>query len=156
MGAIDALCDYNSSACCRLCIWLDIRRNSTAPEKLGTFLNSAFGDSKTVAAVAAAIFALLMLLIQLWVGIRQAKTGARQTEALRISADAANFIAGNRAIASMRITWIESLRKVLSEYHSILMTDYSASAADQRRLSYLGAQLDLMLNLNEENQKKLG
>jgi DNA-binding SARP family transcriptional activator len=88
-------------------------------------------------------------------GIRQAKTGARQTEALRISADAANFIAGNRAIASMRITWIESLRKVLSEYHSILMTDYSASAADQRRLSYLGAQLDLMLNLNEENQKKL-
>jgi hypothetical protein len=29
---------------------------------------------------------------------------------------------GNRAIASMRIKWVEELREVLSEYHSILMS----------------------------------
>ena len=132
--------------------------NSSAPEKLAIFLNSTFGDSRTAVAIASAIFALLSLLVQFRVGSRQAKIGEHQAEASRISADAAMLTAknaGNRAIAAMRLSWIESLRKVLSEYHSILMTDFSTSDSDHRRLSDVGTQLDLMLNLNEDSQNKL-
>jgi hypothetical protein len=133
--------------------------DSSGAVKLGAFLSAVFNDSKTAVAVASAIFALLSLLIQFWVGSRQAEIGAHQADASRISADAAMLPAknaGNRAIASLRISWIETLRKILSEYHSILLSaDDPISDADQRRVSDLGTQLDLMLNVNEENQKKL-
>jgi D-alanyl-D-alanine dipeptidase len=92
------------------------------------------------------------------VGARQAKIGSSQAEASRISADAAMLTAkssGNRAVASMRIKWVEELRQVLSEYHSILMTvDGERTEEDRRRLANLGTKLDLMMNLNEEDQKR--
>lgn len=132
---------------------------SSAAAKVGAFVSAVFNDSRTAVAVASAIFALLSLLVQLWVGSRQAKIGERQADASRISANAAVLTAnnaGNRAIAQMRILWIESLRKTLSEYHSILMSSNEPlSDADERRLSDLGTQLDLMLNVGEENQKRL-
>jgi hypothetical protein len=129
--------------------------NSRAP----AFLYELFGDGKTTAAVASAIFALLALLVQYLVGAKQAVIGKQQAEAARTSSDAAMLTArnaGGRAIAAMRIGWLEALRKTLSEYHSTLVSvDDPFPDQDLRRLSDLGTQLDLMMNLNEPNQKAL-
>jgi hypothetical protein len=54
------------------------------------------------------------------------------------------------------LSGVEELRQVLSEYHSILMTvDGERTEEDRRRLANLGTKLDLMMNLNEEDQKRL-
>jgi hypothetical protein len=93
--------------------------------KTRAFLGDTLSDSKTTAAVLSAAFAFATLGVQFWVGARQAKIGSSQAEASRTSADAAMLTAkssGNRAVASMRIKWVEELRQVLSEYHSVLMT----------------------------------
>jgi hypothetical protein len=123
-----------------------------------TFLADMFSDPKTTAAVVAAIAAFCALGVQLWVGSRQAKIGSRQAEASRISADAAMLTAkssGNRAVASMRIKWVEDLRGVLSEYHSRLMTTAEFEGADKTLMSNLGTKIDLMLNVTEADQKAL-
>jgi hypothetical protein len=128
--------------------------------RVSAVLTEIFSDSKSTAAIAAAIFALLTLVAQYLVGSRQAIIGTRQAEAARISADAAMLNAqraGDRAVATMRVQWIEALRNTLSEYHSILMCvdDDNYSDADDRRLSDLGTRLDLLLNLDEPKQLAL-
>jgi len=126
--------------------------------QIRAFLGETFSDSRTTAAVVSAIFALLTLMVQFWVGSKQAKIGSQQANASRISADAAMLTAkssGSRAVASLRIKWVEDLREVLSEYHSILMTNEEFEDEDLRRLSNLGTKLDLMMNLNEPDQKAL-
>src|SRR5262249_42035484 len=111
-------------------------------------LGDAFSDSRTTTAVLSAVFALGTLVVATY-----------QAKASRISAEAAMLTAkssGNRAIASMRIKWVEDLRQVLSEYHSILMTvDRKLTDEDRRKLADLGTKLDLMLSLNEEDHKQL-
>jgi DNA-binding SARP family transcriptional activator len=133
--------------------------NSTLPARAAALLREIFSDAKTTAAVASAAFALLSLGVQLWVGGRQADIGRRQAEASRISADAAMLTAmnaGNRAVASMRLQWVEKMREILSEYHSTLVSvEDPIPETDLRRLSNLGTQLDLMMNLNEPIQKAL-
>jgi hypothetical protein len=134
--------------------------NSTLPATVAAFLGEIFGDAKTTAAVASAIFALLSLAIQLRVGERQAVIGSKQAEASRISADAAMLTAknaGDRAVAAMRLKWVEQLREILSEYHSVLVSvDVDdLSNKDLQQLSKLGTQLDLMMNLEEPIQKAL-
>src|SRR5258708_19834912 len=52
----------------------------------------------------------------------------------------------------MRLQWVHDLRKILSEYHAVLV---SYEAADYRKVSELGTQLDLMLNLDETEQREL-
>ena len=47
---------------------------------------------------------------------------------------------------------MHDLRKILSEYHSVLV---SYEPADYRKVSELGTQLDLMLNLEEAEQRAL-
>src|SRR5262249_33709049 len=97
--------------------------NSALPANAFIFLGQIFSDSKTTAAVASAVFALLSLVVQYLVGGRQAEIGSRQADASRVSAEAAMLTAkntGNRTIASMRLQWLEELRETLSEYHSIL------------------------------------
>jgi hypothetical protein len=112
-----------------------------------------------VVSVSSAFFAFCTLPIQFWVGAKQAKIGSRQAEASRISADAAMLTAkssGNRAVASMRIKWVEELRHVLSDYHSILMSNEKFEDKEvKQRLVNLGTKLDLMMNLNETDQKDL-
>jgi hypothetical protein len=107
--------------------------------KTRAFLGDTLSDSKTTAAVLSAAFAFATLGVQFWVGARQAKIGSSQAEASRTSADAAMLTAkssGNRAVASMRIKWVEELRQVLSEYHSVLMTvDGERTEEDRRRLA---------------------
>lgn len=52
----------------------------------------------------------------------------------------------------MRLQWVQDLRRILSEYHSVLV---SYEPADYRQVSELGTQLDLMLNLDEKEQREL-
>ena len=120
-----------------------------------TFLAEIFSDSTRAAAVVSVLsagFAFCTLLVQFFVGSRQAN-------ASRISADAAMLTAkssGNRAVASMRIKWVEELRHVLSEYHSILMSSEKFEDKEVKQLLVnLGTKLDLMMNLNETDQKAL-
>ncbi len=120
--------------------------------KVGQFLGEILSDGKTAVAVVAAATTLLSLTVQLAVGTRQA--AASQTAANASMLTARN--AGTRAISTMRLSWLERLRKTLSEYHSILMTtDEESSESDKRRLSDLGTHLDLMLNQDEADQKRL-
>jgi hypothetical protein len=52
----------------------------------------------------------------------------------------------------MRLQWVHDLRKILSEYHSVLV---SYESTDYRKVSELGTQLDLMLNVDETEQHAL-
>jgi hypothetical protein len=93
------------------------------------------------------------------VGWRQGTSTRIAAQASKISADAALLTAnaaGNRAIAAMRLQWLDKLRNVMSEYHSVLVTyDDKDQSPDYRKACELGTQLDLMLNLNEADQKQL-
>jgi hypothetical protein len=109
------------------------------------FVAKVFSDPRLAAVVSesSAFFALCTLGIQLWVGAKQAKIGSQQADASRISANAAMLTAqssGNRAVASMRIKWVEDLRAVLSEYHSMLMTRENFEGADLTLMSNLGTK----------------
>ena len=53
------------------------------------FLANMFSDSRTTAAVLSAIFAFGSLAVQLFVGAKQARIGARQADASLTSANAA-------------------------------------------------------------------
>jgi hypothetical protein len=130
----------------------------------------------TAALIAAAIALLVGLLgfIGTWRQVNVAKDAAHaakiSAEAAKTSADAAMMnanYAGTRALASVRIDWLNALRDTLSEYHSILMStdakvDEKAkvraeekTAADKRQLSYFGTKLDLLLNQEKKYQKAL-
>ena len=125
---------------------------------LHEFLGRVLGDWSITIAVASALFAFLSILTQLVVGTLQARASAKHADASRLSAEAALStarMAGDRAVAHLRIKWVESLRDILSEYHSTLMTAEKHDAAEERRLSQLGTQLDLMMNFTEANQKAL-
>jgi hypothetical protein len=107
----------------------------------------------------AAIVALLVGLtgsaVALIIGWRQGTSSRLAAEAAKASAVAATITAraaGDRAIATMRLQWVQDLRKILSEYHSVLV---SYEPSDYRRASELGTQLDLMLNLDEVEQRAL-
>jgi len=59
------------------------------------------------------------------IGSRQADITARQASAAKVSADAASaaaLSAGDRALANVRLGWLQALPDNLSEYHSILMS----------------------------------
>jgi len=93
--------------------------------------------------------------VALIIGWRQGTSARFSSEAAKASADAAVLTAraaGDRAIATMRLQWVQDLRKVLAEYHSVLV---SYEPADYRKVSELGTQLDLMLNLDEPEQREL-
>jgi hypothetical protein len=55
----------------------------------------------------------------------------------------------------MRIEWVTELRKTISEYHSILMTKTVLTDDRHQKLSDLGTQLDLLLNIDDPSQKAL-
>lgn len=93
-----------------------------------------------------------MALINGW---RQASAARLSAEAAKASAEAAVLTAGpagHRAIATMRLQWVHDLRKILAEYHSVLL---SYEDKDYRTVSELGTQLDLMLNLEEDDPRAL-
>jgi hypothetical protein len=71
-------------------------------------------DPKTAVAIVAAILAfisgVLGPLVQLIIGSKQAATAQRAVD-----------LTGSRAIATMRLAWMDKLRDRVSEFHSILM-----------------------------------
>jgi hypothetical protein len=93
--------------------------------------------------------------VALIIGWRQGTSSRLAAEAAKAAAEAATITAratGDRAIATMRLQWVHDLRKILSEYHSVLV---SYKAEDYRKASELGTQLDLMLNRDEQEQGAL-
>src|SRR5262249_39941500 len=76
-------------------------------------------------------------------------------------------------IAKLRISWMDTLRDTLAEYHSLLMnledeesigrieddkerkTKQAVHKADLEKLVLLGTQLDLLLNKQDSLQRKL-
>jgi hypothetical protein len=111
-------------------------------------------------ATAVAIFAALVALLSgVFAPTVQLIIGWRQTKAARITALATQLtaeLAGDRAIATMRLDWMQRVRETLSEFHSILMTATDPlSDDDNRKLSHLGTKLDLLLNLDEPIQYEL-
>jgi hypothetical protein len=106
-------------------------------------------DPKAAAAIGAALLALiggvLGPLVQLIIGSKQASTAQRAVD-----------VSGSRAIAPMRLAWMDKLRDTLSEYHSILMIKKNVDQENlAQKLSLLGTQLDLLLNQNDKAQKVL-
>jgi hypothetical protein len=94
--------------------------------KTRAFLGDTLSDSKTTAAVLSDSFCIR---------------------------DARSSVLGGRETGK---NWEQPMRQVLSEYHSVLMTvDGERTEEDRRRLANLGTKLDLMMNLNEEDQKRL-
>jgi hypothetical protein len=132
--------------------------NAALLAKINAYFAEALSDPKTSAAMASAAFALLSLAVQYSIGTKQTIIGTRQAEASRVSAEAASLTAkssGDRAIATMRIEWITELRKTISEYHAILMTRSEITDDSYLKLSDLGTQLDLLLNIDDPAQKAL-
>lgn len=113
---------------------------------------SEFMHDPTRVALAVGLSGSLVALI---IGWRQGTSSRLSAEAAKASANAAVLTAraaGDRAIATMRIQWVHDLRSVLAEYHSVLL---SYKQDDYRKVSDLGTRLDLMLNLDEPEQREL-
>lgn len=107
------------------------------------------------AAIVAGLVGFSASTVALIIGWRQGTSSRLAAEAAKASAQAATITAkaaGDRAIATMRLQWVHDLRKILSEYHSLLV---SYEPADYRKVSEFGTQLDLMLNLDEKEQREL-
>jgi hypothetical protein len=125
-------------------------------------INDVLNSPAALVAILAAMLAFLSgVLGPLVLG----HVGRKQAAASQRSADAAMLMArtaGDREIAKLRMAWMETLRNKLSEYHSVLTTfeDDRTTAPEtkireDRKLSELGTQLDLLLSQNDPLQKAL-
>jgi hypothetical protein len=114
------------------------------------------------AAILAFVSGVLGPLVQLIIGSLQASASQTSANAAMLTAKTA----GAREIAKLRLSWMDTLRKTLTEYHSTLMnlTDKTETEseverqkryADLEKLVLLGTELDLMLNQDDVLQKKL-
>jgi hypothetical protein len=123
-----------------------------------SWLSEATHDQAKAAVFAATIAFIIGLtssIVALIIGWRQGTSARLSAEAAKASANAAVLTAraaGERAIATMGLQWVQDLRKILSEYHAVLV---SYDPADYRKVSELGTHLDLMLNLDETEQREL-
>lgn len=109
-----------------------------------------------MAAIFAALLAFVSGVFGPWV---QYRIGKRQAAAAQRANDAAMLTAqnaGTREIAVMRLAWMDKLRDMLSEFHSILMIrDDVDQEKVAQKLSLLGTQIDLLLNQGDKVQKVL-
>jgi hypothetical protein len=115
-----------------------------------------------VAAILAFLSGVLGPAVQLIIGSLQASASQTSADAAMLTAKTA----GAREIAKLRLSWMDTLRKSLTEYHSILMNlsdktetesevERQKREADLEKLVLLGTELDLMLNQDDHLQKKL-
>jgi hypothetical protein len=121
-----------------------------------TFFDYVARNPAVVAAIISSVLALIASISGPWVafliGKRQAAAAQKSAEANMLTARKA----GARTVAIMRQQWIDTLRKALAEYHSIMMSaKYPLSQADDRAVSNLGTQIELMLNPEEEASQTL-
>jgi hypothetical protein len=84
-------------------------------------LTDVLNSPQAVAAIVAAVFALmggvLGPLVSFTIGKRQAAASQTSADAAMLTAKTAGF----REIAKLRISWMDTLRNTLAEYHAILM-----------------------------------
>src|SRR3974390_40652 len=115
-------------------------------------INSPAAIAAIVAALLAFISGILGPLVQYIIGTRQAAASKQAADAAMLTAQNA----GSREIASMRLAWIDKLRDTGSEFHSILMSiDDGDQEKEERELSRLGTEIDLLLNRDDVAQKAL-
>jgi hypothetical protein len=128
------------------------------------------------AAAVAALAALFAFIAGILGPIVQWRVGRRSALASQTSAEAAMLTArtaGFREIAKLRMSWMDTLRNTLADYHSILMNLEDKAAlvliSDEgerkdrtkanngalEKLVLLGTQLDLLLNKDDALQRKL-
>jgi hypothetical protein len=116
-----------------------------------------------IASIATLTIGFLTTITALVIGLRQgsaAKVAARAAAKNAQAALLSTRLAGHREIAKLRIQWMETLRNTLAEYHAVLMTwDEERDAVEGKkpmeRLVLLGTQIDLLLNQDNDAQKKL-
>ena len=136
-------------------------------------LADIFGSPQAIAAIVASLIALIGgvggLIVAFLIGRRQAAASQTTANAAMLTARTAGF----REIAKLRISWMDTLRNTVAEYHSILMNleDREAieaiSDGEERKLRkkendealekivLLGTQLDLLLNKDDSLQQNL-
>jgi hypothetical protein len=136
---------------------------------LADILNSP----QAVAAIVAALLALISgvggPLVALLIGRKQAAASQTSADAAMLTAKTAGF----REIAKLRISWMDTLRNTLAEYHAILMNLEDKEIIEQiddpderkarkkandeglEKIVLLGTQLDLLLNKDDAVQRKL-
>ena len=102
---------------------------------------------QAVAAILAAAFALVSgiggPLVALLIGSRQAAANQTSANAAMLTAKTAGF----REIAKLRMSWMDTLRDTLAEYHAILMT-----LKDKETIEAI-ADLDERKTLQKANQE---
>jgi hypothetical protein len=130
-------------------------------------------NPQAVAAIVAALFALIGgvggPVVTLIIGKKQAAASQTSANAAILTAKTAGF----REIAKLRMSWMDTLRDTLAEYHSFLMNLEDKEAlvlipddGDRKdrtrannvaleKLVLLGTQLDLLLNKDDVLQRKL-
>lgn len=119
---------------------------------LTQIINSPAAVAAIVAAILAFISGVLGPLVQLSIGRRQAAASKQAADAAMLTAKNT----GSREIARMRLAWMDKLRDTVSEFHSILMSmDDDDQEKEERELSRLGTEIDLLLNRNDAVQKAL-
>ena len=103
-----------------------------------------------LAATAAAIGALSVAGVQLYVGHRQSEAALKAADAALMNAQSA----GRHTVAEFRQSWMDKVIDALSNYHAILMSiddDHSLSPDDHRKLTALWTRLELLLNPDESD-----
>lgn len=147
-----------------------IPHSRSAAEILKRIIDSPPAAAAILAAILAFIGGIGGPLATLLIGYRQSSVAQIQANAAATSANAAKITTkstGNRALATIRLQWLDALRTTLSEYHSILMSAADDDElkkskegrekleADERRLAFLGTQIDLLLNQEKPLQYAL-
>ena len=106
-------------------------------------------DPKTLVTIGAAIFAFISVVLG---PVVQLRIGSKQAAAAQRAVD----VDGSRAIATMRLAWMEKLRDTLSKFHSILMIKENVDQeAEAEKLSRLGTEIDLLLDREDKIQREL-
>src|SRR4051794_21624903 len=106
------------------------------------------------AAIVTAMAAVIVApLVHLYLGIRQTAAAKASAEAALLSARSA----GQHSVCCFRQEWINSLRKDLAAFHSIMMTtvDYPYSPEVDQSLCELGTRIELSINPTEDMARRL-
>jgi hypothetical protein len=107
-----------------------------------------------LAAAAAAVGALSVAGVQLYVGHRQSGAALKAANAALMNAQSA----GRHTVAEFRQSWTGKVIDSLSDYHAILMSihdGHSLSPDDHRKLTALWTRLELLLNPDEADAVSL-
>jgi hypothetical protein len=97
-----------------------------------------------LAATAAAVGALSVAGVQLYVGHRQSQAALKAADAALMNAQSA----GRHTVAVLRQSWMDKVTDALSDYHAILMSmgdGHSLSPDDHMKLTALWTRLELLL-----------